>query len=133
MKLSATAAHAARALVLLARCPVGRAVPGRALAAGEAVSRGRLSQVLAPLVRAGLLRGTRGAGGYRLCRPASRISLLAIVEAVDGPVQGAAPHWADGAAGARLDARLQEACDAAAEVVRSRLRRVSVADLAGEG
>jgi hypothetical protein len=43
------------------------------------------------------------------------------------------PSWAADANGARLDARLQEVCDAAAEVVRARLRKVGVADPAEEG
>jgi Rrf2 family protein len=134
MKLSATAAHAARALVHLARRPGGRAVPGRALAAVEAVSRGRLSHVLAPLVRAGIVRAApESTGGYRLARAAKRITLLEVVEAIDGPLHGEVPRWADGAEGARLDGRLQQACDAAADAARARLGKVSLADLAGEG
>jgi hypothetical protein len=52
-----------------------------------------------------------------------------VVEAVEGSLRGLAPR-VGGAVGARLDGRLQEACDRAAEAVRLRLRKVSVADLA---
>ena len=46
-----------------------------------------LSQLVAPLKRACLLRSVWGnKGGYSLARPASEIRLLDIIEAVDGPV-----------------------------------------------
>src|SRR3954447_22378061 len=49
-------------------------------------------RVLLPLTLAGVLAAVRGArGGYRLARPADRISLLEVVEAVGGKVQGLAP------------------------------------------
>lgn len=45
-----------------------------------------LSQILHALRRAGLIETKRGyQGGYRLRRPASAISVLEVVEAVDGP------------------------------------------------
>jgi DNA-binding IscR family transcriptional regulator len=72
-------------------------------------------------------------GGYRLARPAKRISLLDVVEAVDGPVRGGAPRVGLAGAGAQLDDRLRQACEAAAEVARSRLRKVSVVDLSAKG
>jgi hypothetical protein len=43
-------------------------------------------------VSARLLRAVPGpGGGYRLARPTSRISLLEVVEAVDGTLRGEAP------------------------------------------
>jgi hypothetical protein len=54
-----------------------------------------------------------------------------VVETVEGPVRGEAPPASDTTEGRRMDARLQAACDLAAETVRGRLRRVSLADLAG--
>ena len=92
-----------------------------------------LLKVLKPLVSAGVLYSVRGPnGGYRLARPAKGITLLDVVEAVDGPVRGETPRWA-AAAGHKLNARLQQVCDAGAEEVRGRLRKVSLAYLAGEG
>ncbi|MFI7278091.1 RrF2 family transcriptional regulator [Streptomyces sp. NPDC049879] len=45
-----------------------------------------LAKQLQALVRAGVLAATTGPrGGFRLARPASAISLLDVVEAVDGP------------------------------------------------
>ncbi|RNF86090.1 SUF system Fe-S cluster assembly regulator [Montanilutibacter psychrotolerans] len=46
-----------------------------------------VSKLLKPLAQAGLVEGFRGAnGGYRLARDASRIGLLEIVEAMEGPL-----------------------------------------------
>jgi Rrf2 family protein len=134
MKLRTTAGHAVRALVFLARRSGGRPVPSHTIARAHGLPELFLFKVLRPLVTVRVLLSVKGIhGGYQLARTAQRISLLDIVEAIDGPVRGEVPRWAAGAEGARLDARLQEACDAAAEVIRSRLRKVSIADLAGEG
>jgi Rrf2 family protein len=46
-----------------------------------------LAKILKTLVKAKLVRSTRGAhGGYNLGRPASSISFLDVIEAVEGPV-----------------------------------------------
>ncbi|WP_026816821.1 SUF system Fe-S cluster assembly regulator [Arenimonas composti] len=46
-----------------------------------------VAKVLKPLVHAGLVESFRGAaGGYRLARPPMQVSLLAIVEAIEGPL-----------------------------------------------
>jgi Rrf2 family protein len=133
MKLSTTAGHAVRALVFLARRPPGRPVPSHTIARAHGLPELFLLKVLRPLVAVGVLLSVKGVhGGYRLARPAQRISLLDVVEAIDGPVRGEVPRWAAGAEGARLDAGLQEVCDATAEVVRARLRKVSIAGLVGD-
>lgn len=46
-----------------------------------------VSKLLKPLAQAGLVEGLRGVhGGYRLARPAERITLIEIVEAMEGPL-----------------------------------------------
>ncbi|HVR82217.1 MAG TPA: SUF system Fe-S cluster assembly regulator [Luteimonas sp.] len=46
-----------------------------------------VAKVLKPLAQAGLVEGFRGAhGGYRLARAAADISLIEIVEAMEGPL-----------------------------------------------
>jgi Rrf2 family protein len=46
-----------------------------------------MAKILRSLVRARLLRSSRGVhGGFALARPASRITLLDIVEAIEGPL-----------------------------------------------
>lgn len=68
------------------------AEPGRVLSAAELAERSGLepptvSKVLRPLAQAGLLEAFRGVhGGYRLSRAPEEISLIAIVEAMEGPL-----------------------------------------------
>lgn len=46
-----------------------------------------VAKVLKPLAHAGLVAAFRGSnGGYRLARPAASISLIEVVEAIEGPV-----------------------------------------------
>jgi Rrf2 family protein len=61
-------------------------VPAAKLAEFHDVSPTYLAKQLQALSRAGLVRSTQGqAGGYALTRAAAEISVLAVVEAIDGP------------------------------------------------
>jgi len=66
------------------------AAPARVHSAAELAEVARLelptvSKILKPLAHAGLVTSFRGAnGGYRLARPPSQISLIEIVEAIEG-------------------------------------------------
>ena len=62
-----------------------------------------LEQLFANLRRAGILRSQRGVGGgYSFARPAADVSVLEVVELLDGPVgQGADGVFAEAAAAAR--------------------------------
>lgn len=59
----------------------------RQIARSMDIPGGFLSQVLAGLVKVGILSATAGpSGGYTLARPASEISLLDVVVAAEGPL-----------------------------------------------
>lgn len=76
--------YAVRAMLVLARDADGF-MSGPELVAATAIPEAFLPQVMGDLVRAGLIENRRGRrGGYRLARPASAISLLDVVEAVEG-------------------------------------------------
>ena len=62
-----------------------------------------LEQLFATLRRGGVLRSQRGVkGGYSFARPAEEVSVLELVELLDGPVgQGASGPFADAADAAR--------------------------------
>src|SRR5205807_10190984 len=74
---------------------------------------------------AGLLRSVKGPnGGYVLARPPREISVLEIIEGVDGPIRGEAPPVGQGSA-AGLDVKLQVVCDELAVLTRERLGKVT--------
>ncbi|GHF61442.1 RrF2 family transcriptional regulator [Seohaeicola zhoushanensis] len=70
---------------ILAMLPEGARLSTRALAEFHGVPKEYLSKALQSLAQVGIVEGSLGpAGGYRLARPASAISFLDIVEAVEG-------------------------------------------------
>jgi Rrf2 family protein len=131
MKFTRGISYALQALVQLAQEGGGRPIASHAAARAHGIPERFLLKVLKPLVDAGVLRSLKGPnGGYRLARPAKDITLLEVVEAVDGPVRGDAPPVGAGKESAALAKRLQEACDGAAALVRGRLAKVTLAELA---
>jgi Rrf2 family protein len=81
--LSKTSEYALRAVLHLAR-DTGDPVPAGEIAAALDVPANYLSKILHTLSRAGLVDSERGpGGGYRLARPADRISIGDVVGAVD--------------------------------------------------
>lgn len=87
MKISAKAEYACLAVLALARHrPEEPPVRIREIAESHAIPERYLVQILLQLKGAGLVVSTRGAaGGYRLARPADRISLGEVLAAIDGP------------------------------------------------
>ena len=77
--LSQTSEHAIRALLFLAQRPGGEAVPAARIAAALGAPANYLAKTLNALARRGLIASTRGpAGGFRLRRPADRITLAEV-------------------------------------------------------
>jgi Rrf2 family protein len=75
-------------MVQLAMTPASMRIPGPALARAIAAPESFVSKVLQQLVQAGLITSYRGArGGFQLARPAEQVSLLEVVEAIEGPTQ----------------------------------------------
>ncbi len=76
--------YAIRTLVDLAAHPDARI---REIAARTAIPVAHLAKVVQALARAGLVETTRGrAGGTRLARDAGQITLLQVVQAMQGPL-----------------------------------------------
>jgi len=74
-----------RAVVHLARYATDAPLQAMDLAAATDVPENYLRKVLHELVRAGVLRSTRGKhGGFRLAVPAERLTLLTVVGRFDG-------------------------------------------------
>ena len=85
LELTKRGDYAVRAMLALARDPGDRPVSARRIADAMDIPVRFLPQVLGDLQRAGLVEATAGrAGGYRLAAPSDGISLLAVIEAVEG-------------------------------------------------
>ena len=85
LELTKRADYAIRAMLALARMPSDERRSVREVAADQRIPARFLTLVMSDLVRAGLVEATVGrSGGYRLARPSTAISLLEVVEAVEG-------------------------------------------------
>jgi Rrf2 family protein len=91
MKLSRTVSYAVQAAIQLAQADPGATVPCSQLAAEGHMPERFLLQVLRNLVTHGILQSTRGVdGGYTLERRPDEISLLEVIEAIEGPLTSGA-------------------------------------------
>jgi len=87
VKINTRVRYAVRMMADIAAHSAKGPVPLREVSERQGISRLYLSQLAAPLRNSGLLRSVWGnKGGYLPTRPPSEITLLEIIEAVDGPV-----------------------------------------------
>ena len=92
MRLSHASTYALQALAHLAAAGPDRRVASHDIARARGIPERFILKVLRPLVSARLVRSLKGPhGGFRLAKPAARITLLEVVEAVEGPLRGEAP------------------------------------------
>ncbi len=128
MKLSRTVDYAVRATLELARQSEQAPVPCSQLAAAGQMPERFLLQILRNLVTHGILRSTRGVeGGYTLVRPIDEISLLDIIEAIEGPMESSPEAPADDE-----DAEYRRLADAIRDVTqtaRSQLAAIKLSQL----
>jgi len=87
MRLTKAGDYAMRGLIYLARQPQGEVALVGEIAAAMEVPDSFLAKIFQSLARAGLVRSTRGhGGGYSLARPPASITLLEVIECVEGPI-----------------------------------------------
>ncbi|MDI6867986.1 MAG: Rrf2 family transcriptional regulator [Coprothermobacterota bacterium] len=87
MKLSTRGRYGARVLLDLALQEEGKPVPLKEIAKRQQISALYIEQLITPLIAAGMIRSTRGAGGgIWLVKPASEIKLSEIIELLEGPI-----------------------------------------------
>ena len=85
LELTRRADYGIRAMIAIARATPEVPLSTPRIADAMAIPVRFLPQVMADLARAGLVDSTGGRrGGYRLGRPASEISLLEVIEALEG-------------------------------------------------
>lgn len=128
--LSQTSEHAIRALLFLAQRPAGEAVPATRIATALGAPANYLAKTLNALARTGMVASTRGPfGGFRLARPADRITLAEVDDSF-GELRPAATcllggRPCDACAPCRAHAKWAAVCAEA----RAPLRSTTIADL----
>jgi Rrf2 family protein len=128
MKLSRTVGYALQATLQLAQTGSLSPVPCSRLAAEGHMPERFLLQILRNLVTHGILQSARGVdGGYTLERKPEDISLLEVIEAVDGPLNPSLPP----SEGLSKDsqAKLREALEQVTTISRQQLSQIKLASL----
>ncbi len=130
MKVSSKSRYALMALVELDLRTRGGGRPVRIsdLARERDIPEQFLEQLFAGLRRAGLLSGHRGVGGgFAFARRPDQLTVLDVVQALDGAVDGG---WSSGARNAEERAVAGALWQAAGDAYRGVLARTTVSDLA---
>lgn len=87
MELTRKGEYAIRGIVYLAQLPPGKVALISEIAEAADVPQTFLAKILQSFAKIGIVQSFRGAGGgFILGRPASRITLREVVEAVEGPI-----------------------------------------------
>ncbi len=96
MRISAKADYAVRAAVELAASTSDKPLKAERIATAQDIPLNFLENILGELRHAGIVRSQRGAdGGFRLAKPAERVTIADIIRAVEGPlasVRGGPPE-----------------------------------------
>ena len=140
MKLTCASTYALHAVAYMAQQKSDRPVASHKIAQERGIPERFLLKVLKPLVSARVLTSIKGPnGGYKLARSPSDISVLEIVEAVDGPIRGQAPppeptdkdrfpqYKPENSK--PLYSKLDSLCQQTAEQVRKQIEKVKLSEL----
>ena len=131
MRISAKADYAVRAAIELATSPDSRPVKAERIATAQHIPLNFLENILGELRHAGIVRSQRGAdGGFRLAKPAKRVTIADVMRAVEGPlatVRGGPPEESNYPGSA---SELPRVWIAVRKSLRQVVERVTVADVA---
>ncbi len=87
LRLTNAGDYAIRGMMHIASMADGAVALRSDIAQAQGIPPSFMAKILRSLVRARLLRSSRGVhGGFALARPSSRITLLDVVEAIEGPL-----------------------------------------------
>jgi Rrf2 family protein len=129
MKMTRASSYALHAIVHIAANKPGTPLASHEIAQAHGIPERFLLKVLKPLVSAGLLSSVKGPrGGYRMAKTPGQITLLEVVEAVDGPIRGQAVFNGNGSTNV-LHKRLESVCSQAAEQTRKHLGTIKLSTL----
>jgi Rrf2 family protein len=131
MQITRQADYAIRAMLYLAREGKGKRVATGDVADAQRIPPSFLAKIVSQLSIAGLLHTSRGMrGGISLARDPSQITLLDVVEAIDGPIRLNECVTNEGVCPFEAECPIKPVwCDAQVELV-NRLKSVNLAMLA---
>lgn len=87
LQLTRGGEYGIRAMIYLARFPVGHVSSLRDVGSAQDIPESFLAKIFQSLVHAGLATSQRGAhGGFSLARPAGELTARQVIEAIDGPI-----------------------------------------------
>jgi Rrf2 family protein len=98
MQITRQADYAVRAVLYLASLSNGTRAPTSQIAREQGIPSSFLAKIVSQLSVAGVVQTSRGArGGVSLARPSEEITLLEVIEAIDGPItlNECVPHPSD--------------------------------------
>ena len=129
MIISGSAEYGLIAVVHIAQnCKDGPVLAGR-ISKEYNISLTYLLKVLQQLVKANILRSRRGPhGGFSLARPAEEITMLEIIEAVDGPMMGHLP-LAEQTSNAPFSLKMDDVCIKATQEIRAVYQKATLATM----
>jgi Rrf2 family protein len=128
MKLTRASSYALHAVAFMSVQKHDRPIASHNIAQARGIPERFLLKVLKPLVSARVLLSIKGPnGGYRLAKKPDDISMLEILEAVDGPIRGQAPFSEE--SNGPLNHKLENICKQSADGVRKQLEKVRMSDL----
>lgn len=131
MKLTRASSYALQAVHYIATQKTTDPVASHIIAEKRKIPDRFLLKVLKPLVSARVLRSIKGPnGGYTLNKKPQDITMLEILEAVDGKIQGQSPLGPK-EGDRNLNKSLETICSETADTVRSQLGKVKISDLLG--
>jgi Rrf2 family protein len=131
MQFTRAASYAIHALVHMAGHKGDQPLASHLIAREQGLPEKFLLKSLKLLVSRGVLKSIKGPnGGYQLAKAPKDITLLEIIEAVDGPIQTQGDF--EGSKGNRVGKKLQAAWDRANEEIRRQFGKVRLSDLAGK-
>lgn len=132
LELTKRGDYAVRAMLALARGNGGALLSARRIANAMSIPVRFLPQVLADLGHAGLIEAAAGrSGGYRLARDPAAISLLDVIDAVEGDSRRRSCVLRGGPCGADGFCDVHDVFFEGQEALRGTFARSTLADLAG--
>ena len=88
MQLNQATDYAFRAVLHLSALPPGEKVTAQTIATAQEIPMRFLLKIMRSLTQAKIIKSFRGVeGGYALAKPPEKITLLDVIEAIEGPIR----------------------------------------------